>query len=203
MIAVLFVTVSIMEKGCFSSLPFFRIFSFFAYSSNLFFPLLFILLSLDFQRLYLHFLRKNNLSSNQLYINRFIKHIFLFKIPMLICNSTLKYTLKFISRSKISSKNSNVILTLLDIIYPYESSKSSNRFVSRYCFPKLTWTEWTGWKSRVRQVTGRTRQRWGKIDIERKRDTTTDTVENLIEVSPRSIPRGKFVASHPDWIVIQ
>lgn len=194
MIAVLFVTVSIMEKGCFSSLPFFRIFSFFAYSSNLFFPLLFILLSSDFQRLYLHFLRKNNLSSNQLYINRFIKHHinlqFYFKVP-------------FISRSKISSKNSNVILTLLDIIYPYESSKSSNRFVSRYCFPKLTWTEWTGWKSRVRQVTGRTRQRWGKIDIERKRDTTTDTVENLIEVSPRSIPRGKFVASHPDWIVIQ
>lgn len=140
MIAVLFVTVSIMEKGCFSSLPFFRIFSFFAYSSNLFFPLLFILLSLDFQRLYLHFLRKKNLSSNQLYINRFIKHIFLFKIPMLICNSTLK----FISRSKISSKNSNVILTLLDIIYPYESSKSSNRFVSRYCFPKLTWNEQVG-----------------------------------------------------------
>lgn len=201
MIAVLFVTVSIMEKGCFSSLPFFRIFSFFAYSSNLFFPLLFILLSSDFQRLYLHFLRKNNLSSNQLYINRFIKHIFLFKIPILICNSTLKY--RSFHDPEISSKNSNVILTLLDIIYPYESSKSSNRFVSRYCFPKLTWTEWTGWKSRVRQVTGRTRQRWGKIDIERKRDTTTDTVENLIEVSPRSIPRGKFVASHPDWIVIQ
>lgn len=135
MIAVLFVTVSIMEKGCFSSLPFFRIFSFFAYSSNLFFPLLFILLSLDFQRLYLHFLRKKNLSSNQLYINRFIKHHinlqFYFKVP-------------FISRSQISSKNSNVVLTLLDIIYPYESSKSSNRFVSRYCFPKLTWNEQVG-----------------------------------------------------------
>lgn len=101
--------------------------------------LLFVLflLSLDFQ--YLHFSRAKR-------IYQAINTFFFFKIPILIRNLYFKPLSNVFPFPRIPNFFQKFHFQHYSNDTIYESSKSSNRFVSRYCFPKLTWTEWTGWK---------------------------------------------------------
>lgn len=87
---------------------------------------------------------------------------------------------------------------LLDTIHPCLNLLNHRTARFKISLSKINVDEMDKFEIRVRQVTWENTTKVGReIDMERKRDTTTDTVENLIEVFPRSVPRGKFVASHP------